>query len=370
MQDVEALVQDHSMLPRPLESSPQLTIPHPVNHCKANLGHQSKLKFLVPSIGTFFTPLPLAAAFAAQDARRSISKRRLVAPSFNDVRLILNSAQVMALVAARPLGLVTFDGDVTLYNDGECLHPDNPVIPRIIALMAQGTRVGIVTAAGYTDAERYHARLFGLLDAVAAAPALTDTQKQNLVVMGGEANYLFAFDASAPHKLRPVQREQWALEKMSSWTEENIAALLDAAGAALTSCVHAMNLPAKLVRKARAIGIVPAEGTKLTREQLEETVLVTQRMLDANPAAGTVPFCAFNGGNDVFVDIGDKSYGVAATQRFFGGIEGAGTLHVGDQFLSAGANDFKARLVCCTAWIACPDETVALLDEMRGYLER
>lgn len=47
-----------------------------------------------------------------------------------------------------------------------------------------------------------------------------------------------------------------------------------------------------------------------------------------------------------------------------GGIEGRKTLHVGDQFLSAGANDFKARLACTTAWIASPAETVQLLDEI------
>ncbi len=70
------------------------------------------------------------------------------------------------------------------------------------------------------------------------------------------------------------------------------------------------------------------------------------------------------GGNDVFVDIGDKSWGVLACQRFFGGIEGSKSLHVGDQFLSAGANDFKARLACTTAWIASPAETVQLLDEL------
>jgi len=44
------------------------------------------------------------------------------------------------------------------------------------------------------------------------------------------------------------------------------------------------------------------------------------------------------------VDIGDKSWGVRACQRYFGGIDAAHTLHVGDQFLSAGANDFKVRL--------------------------
>lgn len=70
------------------------------------------------------------------------------------------------------------------------------------------------------------------------------------------------------------------------------------------------------------------------------------------------------GGNDVFVDIGDKSWGVLACQRIFGSIEGGKTLHVGDQFLSAGANDFKARLACTTAWIANPTETCQLLDEI------
>lgn len=37
---------------------------------------------------------------------------------------------------------------------------------------------------------------------------------------------------------------------------------------------------------------------------------------------------------------------------------------MGDQFLSAGANDFKARLASTTAWIANPAETVNLLDEI------
>jgi len=39
-------------------------------------------------------------------------------------------------------------------------------------------------------------------------------------------------------------------------------------------------------------------------------------------------------------------------------------IQVGDQFLSAGSNDFKARVVGTTAWIASPAETVDLLDEL------
>lgn len=285
-------------------------------------------------------------------------------PSFNDVRLILNTAQLLSLTRTGPLGLVTFDGDVTLYDDGESLMSDNPVIPCILDLMGKGTRIGIVTAAGYTEASRYYARLFGLLDAIASSTSLTTTQKQNLVVMGGESNYLFRFSPNSADKLTWVPRTEWALEEMHSWTDANIQALLDVARGALQECVGTLRLDADIVRKERAIGIVPRSGKKLAREQLEETVLVTQKMLEMSEAGQRVPFCAFNGGNDVFVDIGDKSYGVAACQSFFGGVKGDKTLHVGDQFLSAGANDFKARLACTTAWIASPGETVALLYEI------
>src|SRR5207247_1635674 len=92
----------------------------------------SKLKLLVPSVGPFFTRLPLEAAFKFQDRKRYISSRRFVSPSFNDVRLILNSAQIMAVTTYGTLQLATFDGDVTLYDDGQSLEPTSPVIPRLI----------------------------------------------------------------------------------------------------------------------------------------------------------------------------------------------------------------------------------------------
>jgi IMP and pyridine-specific 5'-nucleotidase len=123
-----------------------------VAHQKVGLHRQSKLKLLVPTIGTFFTRLPLADAFRYQDSKRFISSRRFVPPSFNDIRLILNTAQLMGLTAAGPVDLATFDGDVTLYanqkdsqfskyqvtlsssyDDGESLERTNPVIPKIIS---------------------------------------------------------------------------------------------------------------------------------------------------------------------------------------------------------------------------------------------
>ena len=110
---------------------------------------------------------------------------------------------------------------------------------------------------------------------------------------------------------------------MSAWTDAAIQNLLDVAEFALCGCIATMNLPAQLVRKDRAVGIVPLPAAsaasvppRFTREQLEETVLVTQQVLETSSVGQTLPFCAFNGGNDVFVDIGDKSWGVLGCQRY------------------------------------------------------
>lgn len=105
-----------------------------VEHQQRSAQDHSKLKLLVPSIGNFFTRLPLADAFRYQDRKRKISSRRFVPPSFNDIRLILNTAQLMAVTTSGPLDLATFDGDVTLYDDGKALEADNPVIHRIIGM--------------------------------------------------------------------------------------------------------------------------------------------------------------------------------------------------------------------------------------------
>jgi IMP and pyridine-specific 5'-nucleotidase len=164
---------------------------------------------------------------------------------------------------------------------------------------------------------------------------------------------------------------------MSTWTQATITSLLDLAEASLRECVTNLALPATVLRKERAVGIIPSvPGYRLPRESLEETVLVVHKKLEMSDIGKMIPFCAFNGGNDVFVDIGDKSWGVCVCQNYFGelaggidghkgeSIRGDKTLHVGDQFLSAGSNDFKARMVGTTAWIANPSETVELLDEL------
>ncbi|KAF2997660.1 IMP 5'-nucleotidase [Curvularia kusanoi] len=345
MRDVEEIINDH------------------IEHQKLGKPDRSKLKLLVPSVANFFTPLALHDAFVFQDQRRAISYRRFVPPSFNDVRLVLNTAQVMSLVRSGPIELVTFDGDVTLYDDGMDLLPENPIIPKILQLMRRGSKIGIVTAAGYTEASRYYGRLYGLLHAIQESD-LSLESKQGFIIMGGESSFCFRFDENSPDLLRIIPREEWVLKEMLLWSDADVAELLDIAEASLRDTVQNMRMNAEIVRKERAVGIIPKNGERFCRETLEETVLIVQKVLDISEVGQRLPFCAFNGGNDVFVDIGDKSWGVLACQRIFGSIEGGKTLHVGDQFLSAGANDFKARLACTTAWIANPTETCQLLDEI------
>ena len=62
---------------------------------------------------------------------------------------------------------------------------------------------------------------------------------------------------------------------------------------------------------------------------------------------------AFNGGNDVFVDVGNKSLGLDARMRYLGCYPHE-TLHVGDRFTDSG-NDTATRDCCSIVWVANPD---------------
>jgi IMP and pyridine-specific 5'-nucleotidase len=219
----------------------------------------------------------------------------------------------MSLVRAGPIGLVTFDGDVTLYDDGHNLSPENPVIPRILRLMRGGSKIGIVTAAGYTEARRYYERLYGLLDAIHASD-LPAASKQGLIVLGGESNFCFKFDGGTPDLLKLVPRKEWLLDEMLLWQESDITELLDVAEACLRDTIRNLRMEAIVIRKERAVGIIPAHGQKFCRETLEETVLIVQKVLvcwsfglfypgaailtscqEMSPVGRRLPFCAFNG---------------------------------------------------------------------------
>ena len=75
-----------------------------------------------------------------------------------------------------------------------------------------------------------------------------------------------------------------------------------------------------------------------------------------------MPFCTFNGGRDVFVDVGSKDLGIASLQALVGA-RPQSTLHIGDQFTLTG-NDLLARRACGTLWVDSPEETSILLSYM------
>ncbi|KAF9105078.1 IMP 5'-nucleotidase [Mortierella sp. AM989] len=335
----------------------------------------SRLHRIVPSVASFFTPLPLEAAFLVANAKHSIAARRFVPPSFNDIRRILNTAQVMAI--APTISLITFDGDMTLYDDGTSFTDTSPLIPLLITLMRAGLRVAIVTAAGYPgDAGKYEERLTGLLNCF-QSQKLSEKLLERFFVLGGECNYLFRCGWKKSETtgesvvgLTYIQPEAYQPADMLAWKNEEIQELLDVAEENLRRSVTAMNLKAIVIRKMRAVGIVPV-GVRIAREQLDECVLSTQqRLLEyqqfSGPSKVAIPFCVFNGGNDVFVDIGNKLIGVQVLQAYLGAAPDA-TVHVGDQFLSTG-NDFATRSSCCTLWIISPEETEGVLNELTPLL--
>ncbi|KAI3404683.1 ISN1 [Candida oxycetoniae] len=388
--DVETLIEHTILIDEINDKNPERKI-------------SSRLRNLVPSIGKFFTKLPLQEAFLLEDERRGISKRRLVSPSFNDVRMILNTAQIMALTGKNRessrthLKLVTFDGDVTLYDDGESLTEGCDVVKRLVGLLHRGLYVGVVTAAGYpgqSGAVKYYERLKGLIDYLNSEDCiLTDRHKENLLVMGAESNYLFRY-SNQLKGLKFIDSEEWLLPAVRKWDTDRITYIVH------TVHHHLIHLRQKfqleetttIIKKERSVGIMPNPGCSILREQLEELVLSCSRKLyvilngsrDKNgkldeslSSLSDIKVCAFNGGSDVWVDIGDKALGVESLQKYLCQnethdlcpIRKSESLHVGDQFASLGANDFKARLSACTVWIANPRETVAILDGILNFID-
>ncbi|KAJ2549908.1 IMP 5'-nucleotidase, partial [Coemansia sp. RSA 1836] len=235
----------------------------------------SRLAKLVPSIGTFFTPLPLQQAFERVNIQDKISARKHVPPSFNDIRRILNMAQVIAI--APQLKLVTFDGDMTLYADGQNFEEDTALTALLIALLRRRINVAIVTAAGYgDDAPRYEHRLSGLLAGFARA-GLAPSEASRFYVLGGECNFLFRCISLSDNNdskrfgLQYVPDAEYSSSALRSWTDTQVQQLLDVAEAELRDCVGRMAVSAEILRKPRAVGLVPR--AQLTREQLDECAL-------------------------------------------------------------------------------------------------
>ncbi|KAJ1557425.1 IMP 5'-nucleotidase, partial [Nowakowskiella sp. JEL0078] len=309
----------------------------------------SRLTQLVPTIGMFFTALPLRESFIRNNKKRTIASRRFVPPSFNDVRHILNSAQIIAV--APTLKLITFDGDMTLYDDGGDFAKDSLLVGLLVNLLRSGLSVAIVTAAGYpNDADQYELRLSGLIDGMRKSD-LNETQLSRFYVFGGECNYLFQYDTLSK-KLVGIPEEVYQTVNVSKWSNDSvrIGKLLDEAQNCIDECVKEMGLDTRVlvIRKQRALGVVPLSGFTLTREQSDEITLAVQlrlknvqtkkhkKLKHLNKIGESVeqyvpiPFCAFSGGRDVWVDVGNKLIGVELLQQFLHAKESE-TLHLGDQ---------------------------------------
>jgi IMP and pyridine-specific 5'-nucleotidase len=231
--------------------------------------------------------------------------------------------------------------------------------------------VAVVTAAGYEyDVEKYEFRLSGLLRYF-KSKKLTDEECHRFYLFGGECNYLLRLGND--FRLHPVQETGpggWITatkhlsESPGNWSDDEIKTVLDAAEEAVTESMNDQNLRGLVLRKYRSIGLVPQSGQEIPREAMDETVLRCQSKLSMmNQGSGiNLPFCAFNGGRDVWVDVGNKKVGVQILGSYLG-FESSEILHIGDQFLNTG-NDHAARDICPCIWITSPDETTYVLKQI------
>lgn len=343
--------------------------------------NDSRLRALTPGIKPFITPLPFAEAFRIYNEKYRITKRLFIPPTFHEIRHIMNIAQVMAI--CHNLQLVTFDGDETLYPDGKNFDDINTA-QYITTLLENGCAVAVVTAAGYGyQTKKYETRLYGLLQYF-QSKSLSSAVTSRFFLFGGESNYLMC--CGSDYHLHPVPEPKWRphvsprMKQFFDNTDSSggegpeIRRLLDTAAEALEVAIQQLSLRAVVVRKARAVGLVPGglqahsrkptgSGTRTIKpEILEEVVFrIRQAIHRADPPL-TIPYCAFNGGHDVWVDVGNKAEALLVLQSFLR-IPRHGCLHIGDQFSISG-NDAAARDVAATLWICNPSETKAVLRSL------
>ena len=311
-----------------------------------------------PGIGGFFTRLPLIKALDNYSQHHAVEERRFVPPTLTEIRQIFNIAQVFELPGR--VKLMTFDADDTLYEHGMDLEADDWIVQALITLMEAGLYVAVVTAAGYPGKpERYEARFKGMLARMQerGCPAeVTD----KFYCVGGECNYLFRLKQD--YKLEAVGDKLWHTDQIASWRNEDIASMLDVAEAALREACTRMRLDVQYLRKAKAVGCFPVKAEhRIEYEVLEDIALTVQdKLLNLETGPPRVPFCAFNGNRDVWVDLGSKKFGIEALQRYLG-VDERHTCHMGDRFTSTG-NDLRSRDVAMTVWVTDPRETEKYLE--------
>jgi IMP and pyridine-specific 5'-nucleotidase len=239
--------------------------------------------------------------------------------------------------------LISFDGDQTLYSDGSNFEGNPELANYMYLLLRHGVFVAVVTAAGYEyQSEKYEFRLSGLLKYFCKR-GLTSAECERFYLFGGECNYLLRLGPD--YCLHPVREQgpggwwtatQYLPDAPGNWAEDKVTALLDVAQLNAQKAVEELNLRARVIRKRRSIGLVPiSTSSEIPRESLDETVLrVHEQLARMNDGNGPlVPYCAFNGGTDCWVDVGNKRVGVQILQSYLGVAQDE-TLHIGDQFVS------------------------------------
>jgi len=335
---------------------------------------KSRLRQQVPTIGTFFTSLPMERAFRFYDNKYAVTRRRHSAPSFNEIRHTLNLAQIQG--SGDSLRFISFDGDQTLYEDGGNFAHDSELSVAIRSLLTHGVYVALITAAGYGyEGPKYEQRLRGLLDGFASSKLDAESVGRFFVV-GGECNYyLRCKKTDSVVNLVRVSDEMWAQSapgpSPQEWPEEDCQRILDLAENSMKNSMEELRLRARIIRKKRGLGIISGGpdsvarvpnghgSIKLKREALDEIALRCHEVLSNAEPEVTLPWCCFNGGRDVWCDVGNKKVGVEVMQKLLG-IKVEQCIHVGDQFLYSG-NDYAAREVCPCIWITSPAETQKIL---------
>lgn len=86
------------------------------------------------------------------------------------------------------------------------------------------------------------------------------------------------------------------------------------------------------------MGLIP--GAPTIYEVLEELAITVQQQLVDAP----LPFCAFNGGGDVFVDVGNKSLGLEALMQYL-------KFNPSQVYTALSCSDLLYDLELCSDWV-------------------
>jgi IMP and pyridine-specific 5'-nucleotidase len=137
---------------------------------------------------------------------------------------------------------------------------------------------------------------------------------------------LFQLDPNTRH-LKYIKPDVYQPDAVRAWSLDSprLSLMLDVAQSWLEKSAHRLGIDdrVQIIRKEKAVGLIcPDRG--LAREQLDELALGVQEAL-RNHGDDEIPFCAFNGGSDVWCDVGNKLIGVGMLRGYIE-CEGSETL--------------------------------------------